>query len=242
VTPMKRPLIIAAIVLVLVIVGVGVFLYNSMDSIVKAAIEKYGSEITGTKVSVSAVDFSLKSGRGTIRGITVHNPKGFSSNPAFRLGEITVDVDVASLNKDPIVIDEVKIGAPELNAEMDKSGKTNITVIKNHADGYRSDGATTRKEKEGYEKRFRISRFSFEEGKVHGDAEAVGAGSFETDLPPVHMTNVGGNGGASPGVIGREITRAFLGAAMDAATHEIQKRATGALKSDAEKALQKVIH
>jgi hypothetical protein len=240
--PVKRPLIIAAVVLVLVIVGVGVFLYNSIDPIVKAAIEKYGSEITGTKVSVSSVEFSLKSGRGTIRGITVHNPKGFSSDHAFRLGEITVDIDVASLNKDPIVIDEVKIAAPELNVQLDAQGKSNIAVIKNHADAYRSDGTTSRKEKEGYEKRFRITRFSFEEGKLQADAGAVGAGSFEAALPPVRMTNVGGRGGASPGTLGREITRAFLGSAMGAVTHEIQNRAKDAIKDNAEKALQKIIH
>ena len=110
---MKKLLIIAAVVLLVVIVGVGVYLYNSIDTIVKAAIEKYGSEITGTKVSVGSVDISLKTGRGTIRDVEVHNPKGFSSGAVFRLGEITVDIDVASLNKDPVVIERVAILAPE---------------------------------------------------------------------------------------------------------------------------------
>jgi hypothetical protein len=109
---MKKLLIIAAVVLLVVIVGVGVYLYNSIDTIVKAAIEKYGSEITGTKVSVGSVDISLKTGRGTIRDVEVHNPKGFSSGVVFRLGEITVDIDVASLNKDPVVVERVTILAP----------------------------------------------------------------------------------------------------------------------------------
>ena len=95
--PVRKALIIGALALVAVIVGVGVFLYNSIDSIVKAGIEKYGSEITGTRVSVGSVDISLKSGRGTIRNVVVHNPKGFSSAHVFSLGEITVDLDVTAL-------------------------------------------------------------------------------------------------------------------------------------------------
>ena len=42
---MKRIIIIAAILLLLVIVGISVYLYNSMDALVEGAIEKHGSRI-----------------------------------------------------------------------------------------------------------------------------------------------------------------------------------------------------
>jgi uncharacterized protein involved in outer membrane biogenesis len=238
---MKKLLIITAAVLLVVIVGVGVYLYNSIDPIVKAAIEKYGSEITGTKVSVGSVDISLESGRGTIRGIEVHNPKGFSSAAAFRLGEITIDLDVASLNKDPVVIDEVTIAEPEVYVELAENGQTNIGVLKDHVDGFHAGSTASRKQEAGYEKKFRITKLVFEEGRVEADAEAVGAGAIEEDLPPVRMRDVGGAQGSSPDVIGKEVTHALLGAAMSVITKEIGRRAAGKLEGNAKKALEQIL-
>ena len=60
---------------VVVIAAVAAYLLlTSLDAIVERAIERYGSEITGTAVRVSSVDISLTSGRGTVRGLTVANP------------------------------------------------------------------------------------------------------------------------------------------------------------------------
>ena len=70
---------------VVVIIGVGYgayYLLSNLDSIVKSAIEQYGSEITGTRVRVGSVKITLTEGRGTIRGLRVGNPSGFSSNGA----------------------------------------------------------------------------------------------------------------------------------------------------------------
>jgi uncharacterized protein involved in outer membrane biogenesis len=238
---MKKLLIIAAVVLLVVIVGVGVFLYNSIDPIVKAAIEKYGSEITGTKVSVGSVDISLKSGRGTIRDIEVHNPKGFSSEAVFRLGEITVDLDVSSLNKDPIVVDRVTILAPEVHVEVAANGQTNLGVVKDHVDSYSAGSAASRKQEAGYEKKFRIATLTFEEGKLDADATAVGAGAIEREIPPVRMTDVGGARGGSPDAIGKEVAHVLLGAATNVVTREIRSRATNELEGKAKKALDSIL-
>lgn len=238
---MKRILLIAVGLLLVVIVGVGVYLYNSIDSIVKAGIEKYGTDITGTRVSVGSVDISLKSGRGTIRNIVVHNPKGFSSSDAFRLGEITIGLDVGSLNKDPIVIDEVRIAAPEVHVELDAGGQTNIGAIKDYADSYSAAPTSGRKQDAGYEKKFRIAKFSFEEGRVDADAKAMGGGAMDAVLPPVRLKDVGGSGGAAPGVIGKDVTRAFLGAAMGVVGREIRDRAIDKYGDNAKKALEKLL-
>ena len=63
---MKRVLIIGGVVIVAIIIAVAYFLYSSLDSIVAAAIEKYGSQYTGTQVRVDGVDLDLTSGKGAI--------------------------------------------------------------------------------------------------------------------------------------------------------------------------------
>jgi hypothetical protein len=84
--------------------GLFVYLYNSIDSIVKNGIERYGTDVCGTKVSVGSVDISLKSGTGTIHDLRVANPDGFSHDSAVVLGGATLVLDIGSLNRDPLVI------------------------------------------------------------------------------------------------------------------------------------------
>jgi hypothetical protein len=245
---MKRRLVIAALALLMIIVGIGVFLYNSIDPIVKSAIEKHGTQIMGTKVSVGSVHISLKSGRGTIRDVSVENPDGFSSNKMLKLEEITVDIDVASLNRDPIVIDEVTIAAPEVLAEVNAVAQSNVAAIKRNVGSYQSSKVPReRKEGGGFEKRFIIEKFVFEEGTVELDATALGVEEAEDrELLPVRLSNVGGPNGDTPDGIGKTVSRAFLGAVADVVTAEVRARAMEKAKQEAgdeaKKALDKILN
>lgn len=240
---MKRVLIVAAAVLLLGIIGIGVYLYNNIDPIVKAAIEKNGSTILGTDVSVGSVDISLKSGRGTIRDVKVKNPKGFDGD-AFTLKEITLDIQVASLNKDPIVIDEINIEAPDVSVILDEKGRSNIGVIKESVDRYQASSPRKpdSKQDSGFEKRFRIDTFTFAQGHVAGDATALGRGTIEATLPPLKLKDVGGPSGDTPDGIGKTVSRAFLGAAMGAVTDEMKGRAVQEGENAARKALEKLLN
>ena len=240
---MKRVIFFAAAVLLLGIIGIGVYLYNNIDPIVKSAIEKNGSTILGTEVSVGSVDISLKSGRGTIRNVKVKNPDGFDGD-AFTLAEITLDIEVASLNKDPIVIDEINIAAPDVNVILDEHGRSNIGLIKESVDRYQASSARKPggKQDSGYEKRFRIEKFTFAEGHVAGDASAMNQGSVEATLPPLRLSDVGGPAGDTPDGIGKTVSRAFLGATMGAVGDELKGRAMKEGENAAKKALEKLLN
>lgn len=242
---MKRKLIFAAIALVMVIVGIAVYLYNSMDSIVEAAIEKHGTRVMGTRVSVGSVDISLKSGRGTIRDLSVANPDGFSSGKMFTLDEIAVDIKVGSINRDPITIDEVTISAPSVLVEANAQGQTNVAVVKGTVEKYQSGTATSEhKEDGGFEKRFIIDRFVFEEGAIDLDATALGVEEVDLELPPLRLNNVGGPNGGTPDVIAKTVSRAFLSAVRNVVQDEVKQRATDkakeTLKEEAGKLIDKV--
>jgi hypothetical protein len=240
---MRRAVIVIVVVLLLGVVGIGVYLYNNINPIVKNAIEKNGTGILGTDVSVGSVDISLKSGRGTIRDIKVENPDGYGGGDAFTLGEITIGIQVASLNKDPIVLDEVTISAPDVNVVLNQQGQSNIATIKTVADAYQASSPQGggNKQDSGFEKRFRIDRFVFEEGHVKADASALGRGTIETTLPPVRLNEVGGPAGDSPDGIGKTVTRAFLGQVMGAVGNELKGRAIEEGKDAAKEALKKLI-
>jgi CCR4-NOT transcriptional regulation complex NOT5 subunit len=229
---MKRYLIIAAVVLLMVIVGIFVYFYNSIDQIVESAIETEGSRVLGTKVSVGSVDISLKSGRGTIRDIEVANPDGFSSGEMFTLREATVDINVKSLNRDPITIDEIRISAPDVHVEMDERGGSNVAAVKKAVEQYQSVAAPKdRKQDSGFEKRFRIEKFTFEEGAVHLDASKLGVKPVETTLPPLRLSDVGGSNGDTPDGIGKRVSRAFLNSVSNVVAQEAKQRAVSEIKT-----------
>ena len=104
--------LIAAVAVV--VVAVLLYAAASLDRLVKQGIETYGSRIVGAPVRVGSVEISLSSGRGTLRELSISNPDGFSSGEALRLGEITLDIQLSSLTQEPLVIQEVKILAPEV--------------------------------------------------------------------------------------------------------------------------------
>ena len=118
--------------IVLLAIGGGVYyVYSNLGMFVEQAIETLGSEAAGVAVRVDSVDLDLAAGRATILGLTVANPPGYEGPYAFALGHITVDIDIDSLQEmNPIILDEIRVEAPEIYFDMNKAGKSNLDVIK----------------------------------------------------------------------------------------------------------------
>src|SRR5690606_27466566 len=87
-TRMKRWALGLAILLAVAAGGLW-WAWNSLDFVVKAAIEHYGPRALGVPVAVREVRISTADGRGTIRGLEVGNPPGYSAPRALRAGTIT---------------------------------------------------------------------------------------------------------------------------------------------------------
>jgi uncharacterized protein involved in outer membrane biogenesis len=201
---MKKVLIAVLVIVVLIVIAVAL-LFTRLDSLVAKAIEENGSNVTQTSVSVSGVDLSLREGRGTIRGLTVANPEGFDARNAFSLDEITLDIDIESLRGEPIVIDEIRIKAPVVNAEITKTGASNIEKIRENVKAY-SAGGEGQSSKPA--KLIRIRRFVFEEGRVEVDVSELGLENRTVELPEIRLSDVGGTGGAPPDEIAKIILTA----------------------------------
>ena len=83
---MKRGLMIGGVIVVVLLIAAGVgtwYLLSNLDSIVKAAVEKVGSDVTGTEVTLDNVEISLTSGKGSLLGFRMTNPSGFEADEAF---------------------------------------------------------------------------------------------------------------------------------------------------------------
>src|ERR1019366_7283215 len=113
---MRKLLIIGGIIVGLGIVGVGVTSFF-LGNIVTAGVNNFAPRLTQTKVVLGSAAISPFSGRGTLYGLIVTNPKGWSDANLCSLGKIHVDLAPFSIFGDHIVINEIVIDAPEFNYE-----------------------------------------------------------------------------------------------------------------------------
>ena len=216
---MERWLYIGGALLVLVAIGV-YFFVSSLDSIVKAAIERIGSSATQAEVRVKAVNIELASGKGALRGLTVGNPSGFKTERALSLGEITVQVDVGSVTKDTIVIKEIVVAAPEVTYEIRGQG-SNIDALRRNVDAYTgaAKGKAQKAEGGGEGKKLVIENLYLRNGKVNVSATALGGKTLGVPLPDIHLTNIGKqSGGATAGEVARQVLAAIGQGATKAVT------------------------
>ena len=214
---MKKIIIgVVAIVLIAIVVVV-VFVLSNLNSLVAEAIEKHGSEVTNTSVRVSGVDISLREGRGSIKGLRVASPGGFTAADAFSLSDITVDIDIKSVREEPIVLDEIRIQAPVVNAEITKTGSSNIDELRKQVQAHTAGTGGGSSESSGETKRIRINKFVFEKGRIEVDASALGLEKRTVVLPEIRLNNVGGKNGAPPD----EITKIILTAVAKQVASEI---------------------
>ena len=124
----------AAIVLGLLLAVLGIaflWLHNNLDTLVKNAIEKYGSQMTGTKVHVASVEIRAAEGTGIVRGFVVGNPAGFRTPYALKVGEIEIVLDIASIAKPVVIVKKIVVSAPDVIYEQ-ANGTTNFDAIRKH--------------------------------------------------------------------------------------------------------------
>jgi len=229
---------VAAATLVLVVGGL-VAIW-SLDAIAKRLIERYGTAATQVAVNVGAVSLSPLRGGVTIRDLTVANPSGFSSDNAFRLGEIHVRVDAGTLGRNPLVIDEIAIVDPQVEFELNREGASNIEVLRrqikeSHASTKGKAPSSPRPSQPTVvapapkqtavapapkptkqAQRFLIKRLSIQGAQLAIAAGVLGSDRRVVALPNAEETNLGARSG---GAAGNELAAIVVGVlARDVAT------------------------
>jgi hypothetical protein len=111
-----------------------------LGSLVKKGVNLAGPRLTQTEVTLADADISPFSGQGTLRGLTVGNPAGWTTPRAFYLGEIAIDLEPRSLTGSHVVINSIVIDQPEITFETRITSSNLQDLLKNIQ---RSTGAET---------------------------------------------------------------------------------------------------
>lgn len=243
---MKRGLAIGGgiVVVLILVVGIGgYYLLSNLGSIIVAAVERYGSEVTQTQVSLANAEVDITTGEGALSGLKVGNPSGFQTDSAIALGEISVKLDTNSVTEQTIVVKEISVTQPEVTYEVGEAG-SNIDAIRRNVEAFaaaQGGGGTSggseqpASEDGGAERKLVIDDLYIRGGTVNVSATFLQGETLSAVLPEIHLTDIGkGSGGATPqqvvelivAALGDQTGKVISGMNLDA----LRQGATGLIK------------
>jgi hypothetical protein len=248
---MLKKIAIGVVVLLVVIAGGAYYLFSNLDSIIKAAIEKYGTAATQAEVKLDSVKLSIASGEGALDGLTVGNPKGFTTPRALNLGSIAVKLDTSSVTGNgPIVIKEIDIEKPQVTYEVTSNGDSNLQTIQRNAMAYggasgggggnasaggggtgnAGGGGNGNTGGGGQERKLVITDLYIRDGEVGITHALLKGKTLSAPLPTIHLSNIGKDkGGATPGQVAEQVLGSITASASKVASVDLQKE-LGSLK------------
>ena len=229
----KKYLLLIGVVLIAGVGGILAYrLLGSLDRIVKSGVETFGPEITQADVRLDSVDVDLSTGKLALNGLVVGNPKGFETPEALKLDRISVTMDMRSLTKTPIVIDEIMIQAPAVTYELGGSG-SNLDALSKNIDAY--SGKNGKHDRDDQGPKLLIRNLYIKNGKINVSMKALKGKTLASPLPDVHMRDIGkSSGGATPG----QVAKAVMGKITAGTGTAISKLDLGKLTGTASGALQ----
>lgn len=216
--------ILVSILLVLAaIIGAAMFwLSGNIDVLVKYAVAEYGGAMTQAKVSVDTVKIAPADGKGTINNFLIGNPAGFRTAHAIKVGRIDVDIDIASVTRDVIIIRHIAINAPDVNYEKGDS-MTNFDAIQKNIASYVGP-ADSRKDG----KKLIVEELTIRDARAQASATFMNGKTVNVPLPDITLKNLGkARGGISPGELGQEIAGALKAKLSAAVSFDRLMKSTG---------------
>ena len=202
------------------VVGVGLFvLLLNLDSIIGGSIEKFGTAATGTGVTIEDVSLSIFSGNLSLDGLEVKNPEGFVNPHAFKFEKFAVDIDLASLRTDTIVINSIIIKDIRIAYEP-STGGSNLDRIQKNIERYtgadkKSAKAAPKEEpakSEGAEapqKNIIIKKFIISGGEIAVASPVLNTG-INVPMVKFEMNDIGTGGKSSASEVFNQIFEELL--------------------------------
>ena len=224
-----KKILIALLVIIVIVAGALFYLWQNRDAYIKTAIEEAGRRATQVSVTLNKVDTgNVLDGAVALRGLVVGNPSGFKTDSAFKLGEIRVKVDPGTITSDTIVIKEVVIAAPQVTYEFGGGGSNVGTIQKNVQQMAGSGGGSGGgSQSSGGGKKVVIENLYVRDGKVNVSADFLQGQQTGTNLPTIHLKDIGKSGG---GATPTEVAEQVIAAISKAATGAVGKLDVGAIK------------
>ena len=245
---MKILKIVAISIVVLLAIALGIAYYSSgkIDAYVKTAIEKYGSESLGTKVSVGEVNISLLQTTATITNLEIANPPGFDDPIAFKAGLIEITLNSKESKIDSVVIDRILLNSPMVfyikTKQTDNLSRLQDQATRSTKDSQSSDKPGGSKDKGREQPRILIKKFDIEKANLSYRDTRIVSTTVNLKLDDIHIVDIdtGKNGAGTQEAVSK-IVNAIIPAVKQAVIKSVTAYldvATDTLRNVSESAQQ----
>jgi hypothetical protein len=205
----KRKLLVVAVVLVFAAVGGFLWLRANLDNVVQRAIVHYGSEMTQASVGVAKVRLESADGVGTIHGLQLGNPRGFTAPYALKVNEVAVTVDVRSLLDEVIVVRRILIDSPDVIYEQ-AGGTTNFDVLQRNIARALNTGEAATAPSGKPARKLIVEELVIRRANAQASAPFLVNQRVNVRLPDIVLKNVGRKeGGVTPARLGQIVATAL---------------------------------
>lgn len=194
-----RNLIILAVLAVIAILAAA---YFSINTLIKKGVESAGPLALKAETRLESASVLPFTGTGKLSKLSVGNPDGFKKTPyALKVDGIHVKVNLPSIKTDTVVIDSIRIEAPDLFIEGGLMEKNNLTALQHNAEAFsKSSGkpktetvakteASNEKAKPG--KKVVVKDLVITGAKVHWVSTLTLGQEVLLPLPDIHLQNIG---------------------------------------------------
>ena len=208
---MRKILLWGALAAILAVIGGAWWIYASRDRLVKRAIEELGPQLTGVPITVKRVRLEPVDGKGSIAGLVVGNPAGYSAPNALTLGEARLAINFSTLTSSVVHVKEVVIESPAVTYERGPGGD-NLTAIQKHIDQEvaRLTGSSGGGPASSSGRKFIIDH-------VYVRNARMTYGALTLPMPDVHLRDVGKqSNGASAGEVVKTVWSSIASGASNA--------------------------
>ena len=207
---MKKKLLIAFGVLVVLLIAAVVIVGMSLGGIIKTGVERVGPTITKTDVKLGSADLSVLSGTGTLKNFLLGNPEGFKTPSAIKAASVSVGVQPKSLFSDKIHVTHVRVEGAEITFEGTLGTANNLSKILENvkgppaasapaskpgpgnpggAAGTSPAGATSKPETAS--NKLQVDEFTITGAKVRLSMTLLQGTAATASIPDIKLTNLG---------------------------------------------------
>jgi len=227
------------------VIGAAAALLVSINPIVEAGVNMYGPDITGTHVFLKKADISVFSGKGSLHGFTLGNPKGYNAPHAVKVDSLSMELDKDSLLEDVIVIRRIAVDSPDIIYEISKKSNNFDDIIKNvkqmagaaEKSATRNDVKADAKD-EGAGKKVVIDELIIRNAKAAVSIPMLKL-NISVPLPEIRLTDIGRDkSGKSNGVTMAEAAERVL-KALSGSLGTASRQVSGNVQSGTKQAVEK---
>ena len=173
------------------------YVSHNLEDLVKTAVNKYGSPITGTEIKLGGFDLMLFKGEVKLKNLTVANPQGYAQPYILNVGDVYARVNLKSVLEPLIVVEEVRVENPEVTYELRNVTNNNVSDLLNNINKNTASGAEDKPAENSAEpakegKKVVVDLVTVTSGKVNIAASIAGQGAAAgIPLPKIEIKDIG---------------------------------------------------